>query len=1689
MKKASIPALLSFVLGLQVQAQHRTFSNESVSKPIQQIFNEAHSYIDSVEARGGESDDPGGEGDEELFFRWEDLARPRSCYPSCTSGGDFLKANDFARQMSTSSSFGCTNGNPWNQVGPTYMDKQNIGVISSVALDVNNPNIIYAGSYNGGLFKTTNGGSTWTNITDGNIFVPSIGVNDIVIDPSNSSILYIACSGNNLVDSPYSLLIYKSTNSGSTWSATGLTPPSNSKLQIQKLIISPTGKLYAFGKESNSTSNNFVIYKSTNGGSSWTSYNTGLFAGVNWAFAGSQPYWCEAKFDLGNENNIFATLTRENQTPILLSTTSGGTSWSSISIPVGGAVGRIGIDTKAGSNGVFYALSRIQNQTTDQFQIHTTNNNGASWTLVNTCNSSNLTTGSNGNVSQPISCPVAPSNPAFPCEFGFWFGNFIVSDNVANTFYFSDLYVRKSSNSGSSFATITEYYPSATTAGTHADIRIMKKYNSSIAGQDVLLIGCDGGIAISYNSGVTWTNINGTGLGVAQCLGVDFFESTNEVITGGQDVGTLFNQNSNYWAHMGNGDGNPPAVDKTKAGRVYRGANGSFAYSDTKGICVSPNGSIGSFSGFGPQTIPVIDPNNVDNVFFYHMNKKVVKRNTLNNTWITVFDAANYGVTAGQAITTAFSACKGDPNFMIIALEGPTWGGAVSKKLFKTTNGGTTWTDISSSFVVTGAGNLYSWNYVNDIAIDPHDPHHILAAMAGYDGTITQGTNRVIESWDYGTTWQSRSTGLPGFPVNKILFQEGTTVVWAGTDVGVYRLASNSATSWDCYSNGLPAAIIRDIKINACLGKIIVATYGRGIWQANLPVFNSTQPIYSTDPSGIINWYGYTSINNNIEIVSGDKLHLYGFLSVAQGKKIIIDAGAQLILHPGSKITNNCNHTWDGIEVAGVSSALQNSGQQGLVSMNNATIEHAQTAITTMGTDAVGNLDWSKCGGIVQATNSYFLNNRKSVAFLAYGPNSASFFDKCTFNTTQALRDLTIPDNHVSIYAVKNILFRGCYFGYNAGTAYPVGNRYSGIYSIDGSYLVTQICTSPFLPCGSYQKCTFENLDYGIFFTSSNRLQYPKINNSIFLNNSYAGMRIEGSDYPEIIANTLTTANLNNSHGIYLDQCSYYKVENNAFNGQTSATNLQTGIFINKSGSAANQIYRNSFNNLYQGCAALKTNSHPVANQGLQMKCCTFTSNKYDITVLGDPTYAGVIKQTQGTQTTPIGNWYSAVCSNGNRFYKDGYSPQQVIHYSNSTSNTQPSPQPACSPLNVLISSYGAPAYAASSTCPDLQPSGSTNPTPQQRMSDINNSLSALRANYNSAVSNYNSLIDGGSTTAMLSLINSSTDNNSLKSHLDANSPYLSDEVLSAYFARSGVPETYIVAVHNENKPVTAAIYAQLQAMGLSSSAMSDIEAQQGDSLISERGKKEIPISALQSEISAFVDDKVRMFLSDSTLQNPDSVIYILSNDFTRQNNQTDAVLAYLNRNDYSHASSLIANIESNSIEPDFCTLYQNIITLDQSADLAYEMNSNATIKSQMEDLANKPDNLLSKNAQALLRLVFNNDYPSEILYPQEGSSRLASSVNIESGSSEKLEDGVEVKFYPNPADESMIIDLSGVHNMTEVELVDMLGRSVISFTFSGDASKIKIPTGQLKQGLYSISLTKTDGKVMHLKNKLSIAH
>jgi len=164
----------------------------------------------------------------------------------------------------------------WSAIGPFNPGTLGSGFpgtgrINAIAVDPNNPNVWYAGAPAGGIWKTTDAGGNWTNLFDN---FPQIGVSGIAIDPNDSNTIYITTGDDDAADS-YSIGVFKSTDGGLSWNETGLNPSNtNVNSLMNEIIIDPTNSDILW------VATSAGLYKTIDAGVNWVEMQSGAIADI-----------------------------------------------------------------------------------------------------------------------------------------------------------------------------------------------------------------------------------------------------------------------------------------------------------------------------------------------------------------------------------------------------------------------------------------------------------------------------------------------------------------------------------------------------------------------------------------------------------------------------------------------------------------------------------------------------------------------------------------------------------------------------------------------------------------------------------------------------------------------------------------------------------------------------------------------------------------------------------------------------------------------------------------------------------------------------------------------------------------------------------------------------------------------------------------------------------------------------------------------------------------------------------------------------------------------------------------------------------------------------------------------------------------------------------------------------------------
>jgi hypothetical protein len=658
------------------------------------------------------------------FKRWSQWIEPRVR----ESGGVFESVSNGLIGALTDQKREIMNrtGANWTLIGPktTPVNGGN-GRVNALRVHPTNASIVFACSPAGGLWKSTNAGSSWTAISDA---IAVLGATDVAFDPTNPNTMYLATGDGDAGDA-VSTGIYKSIDGGTTWASTGLTFAMSNRKLLSKILINPTTGAVIVGGSAG-------IYRSTNGGTTWTQTSAKSVRDLEF-----QPNNPAVVFAGGYSSTGF------------LRSADGGATWTAItSIPATGVI-RVAVAVTAldpnyvyclVGNNVDYGLKGLYLSTDGglTFTLKSAKPNILGW------NASGNDAG--GQAWYDLSLAVDPS--------------------VKTTIYTGGVNVWKSTTSGATWSCIGHW------SGTGAPYVHADNHDMVFAGT-TLWAANDGGVFCSANGGATWTD-KSANLPIAQLYG--FGQSTtdaNMLVAGHQDNGTTLTTNGGgLFTEVVGGDGMQCFFDRTSNnniyasiyyGDLYRSTNGgnsfSYIYSIPGADWVTPwmqdpvaastlyaggtnvykstNAGTVWNSISTPLTIGTIlqldvAPSNNQNIIAA-TSTRLIKTTNGGTTWTEI--------TAGLLPNTSILSIRfspTDPNKIFVCLA--TYGG---NALYCSTNGGTTWASVSTGL--------------------PSIPANCLAFQS--NGDMYCGTDLGVYFREASaTTWTAFRDGMPGIPVTDL---------------------------------------------------------------------------------------------------------------------------------------------------------------------------------------------------------------------------------------------------------------------------------------------------------------------------------------------------------------------------------------------------------------------------------------------------------------------------------------------------------------------------------------------------------------------------------------------------------------------------------------------------------------------------------------------------------------------------------------------------------------------------------------------------------------------------------------------------------------------------------------------------------------------------------------------------------
>ncbi|UTW66936.1 T9SS type A sorting domain-containing protein [bacterium SCSIO 12643] len=1161
----------------------------------------------------------------------------------------------------------------WQSLGPNMVDNLiapnqgnsyainmgNNGRLTSVAIDKVN-NLVYAGSESGGLWRKTIGTDNWENITD-KIGFPALGIQEIAIHPTNPNEIYCATAyGGYQGMHGYGIGLIHTTDGGDTWERINF---SNNQYDKEAIAVVYT---------------DFPPYT--------------LFASV-----GNELY----RYDGNNFIEVFST--HPNPAP--------GSTYRKLIrdirfvAPQNGAPRRIFIST--------HDVFAFQEAELMYHDLDATNNlqlvnNANNWQTVNLIKT-------NPHNVKRIAIDISRNNPqSIIASYGegsvveviksddygiTWASVFNTNSATSRTgmnFYRNDIAFSKltSNNNQVFYNAAVEFLKTnlntgnkwKTVPGFHDDVRDIEIIIRN--GVEEIWVAHDGGLHRSTDQGSTWI-LEHKNMTIGEYYDVGIAESHSDIIAGALDIGTHWNKNGVWFGFLRGGDGSPALFfdDDENYGLFH--VNGDPYYFDRQNeqaftIAFSQSNNE-VFMGCPQIQNPV------------HGDRALLGQYDLFEYDLTAHKNVNFQtsfVTQGPPIYTKLSNF-GNNKITGIAMshsdENVIWvsnvrTGENNASLYKTTTkggpSGTDWTDMSSTLTI-GSNHILNYNngdqHITDVLVDPDNQNHVYLSISG----VVPGAYKVVRSLGGGNSWADFTGSLPNVAVHELEMIDAypNNVLLAATDLGVYYRVLDNNSDWECYNNGLPPTIVKNFEVKYCTRELYAATIGHGIYKADL---SDLWPQKKVGTGGAtVNWTTNQTFYSDVVVEEGATLNITGAtISMAGGAKIIVKKGGKLNVS-NSILTSYCDAFWGGIEIWSDPNAQTqycNSGcLVGKVVIQNSTIEKADIAINS-DQDGV----YVNGGGVINATNVHFLNNRKAIAFAKFENHSpgtstvmdnASRFKDCIFEIdANYMFDVKPPrDQMITAWEVRGVQFYGCDFKNTSGQPLEV----AGIYLHNAHFVVTDYCTNSNIPCTSHKKSTFKHLASGITALSTG-LDYHFVVDHAEFTDCRFGVATSAVDYAVVTNNHFEITNdflFHKPTAIFLENSDQYTVQENFI--ENTMINYSPpeppvgipflgddrGIVVKNSGAGNNAIYKNTFKEVYVGNTAFGTNFNPgEPNKGLEYGCNELAGSKYrdfNVYTIDQP---GGIAGAQGGNNRPVDNMFTSnIVNPEGHIANDGANP--IIYY------------------------------------------------------------------------------------------------------------------------------------------------------------------------------------------------------------------------------------------------------------------------------------------------------------------------------------------------------------------------------------------------------------------------------------------
>lgn len=689
-------------------------------------------------------------------------------------------------------------GLKWRNIGPFRGGRS----VASTGV-VGDPYTYYMGSTGGGLWKTTDAGITWQNVSDGFFKTGTIGA--VAVAESDPNIIVVGM-GEHAARGVMTSMgdgVYISTDTGKNWKHIGL----ETTRHISDVIIHPTNPDIIFISAQGAQygpSEDRGIYRTTDGGNTWTKV---LY--VNDTTGASS-----LSMDLNNPRILYAAMWQHRRYPWYMESggkhsglhksTDGGDTWQKMTSGLPEVIGKAGISVSKAKSERIYAVIEAEGE---KAGVYRSDNAGKTWKQINK-DRINITRS--------------------------WYYMEIFADpQNADIVYVLNAPVMKSIDGGKSFTNIPVPH------GDNHHLWINPKDNK------ILINSNDGGANISFNGGKSWSTQQNQS--TAQFYRVITDNQVPYYVYGGQQDNTTVAIASRTntsgigwkdWFAVAGGESAFLAFDPDNPTMIY---GGTYQGNISKWSKASKEQkSLKEYPELGLSIAPK------DSKYRYNWNAPIISsphnRNTIYHAGNVVFKTTNGGI-HWEAISPDLTkneidkhgpgggpftneAAGGENYNTITALvesqheEGVLYAGTDDGLLHITKNGGKSWENITPKGIPDGI--------INSIEISEHDPASVYIVVMRYKSMDL--SSHIYKTSNYGKSWTKIVNGLDnpdGFTRVVRADKKKKGLLYAGTEVGLY-VSVDDGQNWQPFQLNLPIVPVNDLIIQD--NDLVAATAGRGFW-------------------------------------------------------------------------------------------------------------------------------------------------------------------------------------------------------------------------------------------------------------------------------------------------------------------------------------------------------------------------------------------------------------------------------------------------------------------------------------------------------------------------------------------------------------------------------------------------------------------------------------------------------------------------------------------------------------------------------------------------------------------------------------------------------------------------------------------------------------------------------------------